>query len=227
MDTFNMLAFVVYPYLALTTFVVGHPYRYFTDPYNWNSKSSELLDKDSLKYGITIFHWGIIVTFLGHLSGLLTPQYILDAVGINAEIHAFIAVAVGIVVGSLAFVGLILLLGRRLTRRRIFAHTATNDFVTLALLLFVVTAGLYNALFGGDGTSVLYTVAPWIRGILTLTPDPNLMVAVPWTYKVHILGALTLLGFSPFSRLVHIWSAPFPYLIRRYIVFRRRVAELL
>lgn len=227
MDTFNMLAFVVYPYLALTIFVVGHPYRYFTDPYNWNSKSSELLDKDSLKYGITIFHWGIIVTFLGHFSGLLTPQYILDAVGINAEIHAFIAVAVGIVVGSLAFVGLILLFGRRLIRRRIFAHTSTNDFVTLALLLFVVTAGLYNALFGGYGTSVLYTVAPWIRGILTLTPDPNLMVDVPWTYKVHILGALTLLGFSPFSRLVHIWSAPFPYLIRSYIVFRRRVAELL
>ena len=54
---------------------------------------------------------------------------------------------------SLAFVGLILLLGRRLTRKRIFAHTSTNDFVTLGLLLFVVTAGLYNALFGGYGTA--------------------------------------------------------------------------
>ena len=52
------------------------------------------------------------------------------------------------------------------------------------------------------------------------------MADVPWTYKVHILGALTLLGFSPFSRLVHIWSAPFPYLIRSYIVYRRRVANL-
>jgi len=222
-----MLAFVVYPYLALTTFVVGHPYRYFTDPFNWNSKSSELLDKDGLKYGITIFHWGIIITFLGHLSGLLTPQSILDTVGIRAEIHDFIAIAVGIVVGSLAFVGLILLLHRRLTRRRILLHTSINDFVTLGLLLFVVTAGLYNALFGGYEKLVLYTVAPWIRGILTLTPDPNLMADVPWTYKVHILGALTVLGFSPFSRLVHIWSAPFPYLIRRYIVFRRRVKELL
>ncbi len=227
MDTFNMLAFVVYPYLALTTFVVGHPYRYFTDPYNWNSKSSELLDKDSLKYGVTIFHWGIIVTFLGHLSGLLTPQHILDVVGIKAEIHEFIAIAVGIVVGSLAFAGLILLISRRLTRKRIFVHTSINDFVTLGLLLFVVSAGLYNALFGGYGTAALYTVAPWIRGVLTFTPDPNLMVDAPWTYKVHILAALTLLGFSPFSRLVHIWSAPFPYLIRSYIVFRRRAAELL
>lgn len=226
MDTFNMLAFVVYPYLALTTFVVGHPYRYFTDPYNWNSKSSELLDKDSLKYGITIFHWGIIVTFLGHLSGLLTPQWFLDKLGINAEIHEFMAIAVGIVVGSLAFVGLILLLARRLGRKRIFVHTSANDFVTLGLLLFVVAAGLYNALLGGYGKQVLYTVAPWIRSILTLTPDPKLMADVPWTYKVHILGALTLLGFSPFSRLVHIWSAPFPYFIRSYIVFRRRVQAI-
>ena len=134
---------------------MGHPYRYFTDPYNWNSKSSELLDKDSLKYGITIFHWGIIITFLGHLSGLLYPQWFLDKVGINAEIHAFIAIAVGIVIGSLAFAGLILLLGRRLTKRRVFVHTSVNNFVTLGLLLFVVAAGLYNALFGGYGTAVL------------------------------------------------------------------------
>jgi nitrate reductase gamma subunit len=226
MDAFNMLAFVVYPYLALTIFVVGHPYRYFSDPYNWNSKSSELLDKDSLKFGITIFHWGIIVTFLGHLSGLLTPQWFLDKLGINAEIHEFVAIAVGIVVGALAFAGLIALLIRRLTRTRVFVHTSVNNFVTLGLLLFVVGAGLYNALFGGYGTASLYTIAPWIRGILTLTPDPDLMADVPWTYKVHILGALAVLAFSPFSRLVHIWSAPFPYLIRSYIVFRRRAAEL-
>ncbi|MGB6067315.1 MAG: respiratory nitrate reductase subunit gamma [Desulfomonilaceae bacterium] len=227
MDTFNMLAFEVFPYIALTIFVVGHPYRYFTDPYNWNSKSSELLDKDSLKYGILFIHWGIIITFLGHLTGLLTPQYILDKVGITSKIHEFVAIAVGIVVGSLAWIGLILLLGRRLTRKRVMAHTSVNDFVTLFLLFIVVSLGLYNALWGGYGTKVLYTITPWIRGIVTLTPDPNLIANVPWTYKVHILAALALLGFSPFSRLVHIWSVPIPYLVRSFIVFRRREAELL
>ena len=45
-----------------------------------------------------------------HLSGLLTPQHILDVVAIKAEIHEFIAIAVGIVVGSLVFAGLILLI---------------------------------------------------------------------------------------------------------------------
>ena len=85
MYSFNTLAFLVYPYIVLTVFVLGHSYRYMTRPYQWNARSSELLDKESLRYGILLFHWGIIVTFFGHLSGLLTPQPFLDRIGISAE----------------------------------------------------------------------------------------------------------------------------------------------
>jgi nitrate reductase gamma subunit len=69
--------------------------------------------------------------------------------------------------------------------------------------------------------NVLNTVAPWIRGILTLRPDAALMAGVPMSYQVHVLSALALLAFSPFSRLVHIWSAPVFYFFRRPIIFRR------
>jgi len=220
---FDTLAFSVYPYIALTVFVLGHSYRYLNHPYHWNAKSSELLDKDSLKYGIFLFHAGIIVTFFGHLTGLLTPQDFLDRVGISAEFHEFVALSVGMVVGSLAFVGLILLLSRRLTRPRIRRTTSLNDFIVVALLLFVVTMGTFNAFF--MHFDVLHSIAPWIQGIVTLRPDPELMRPVPWTYKAHILAALTLLGFSPFTRLVHIWSVPLTYLYRRFIVFRRREAQ--
>ncbi len=223
MWTFNTVAFLVFPYLALTVFVVGHIYRYLTDPFNWNSKSSELLDKDSLRYGILAFHWGIIVTFFGHLTGLLTPQWFLDRFGISGQLHDFVALSVGMVVGSLAFAGLILLLARRLRRPRVLATSSVNDQFLLVLFLFVVGWGTFNAFF--MRFDVLYTIAPWIRGIVTFSPDPNLMQSVPWTYKVHILGALALLGFSPFTRLVHIWSAPVTYLLRRYILFRRRESE--
>lgn len=222
MDYLYLLAFLVFPYLALTVFVIGHPYRYFTDSYHWNAKSSELLDKESLKYGITVFHWGIIATFLGHLSGLLTPQRWLDRVGITAEMHDFVAIYSGIVFGAAAVVGLLLLLRRRISSKRIASTTTVNDYVLLVLFIFVTSAGLYNCFFGGYGTSTLYTVAPWIRGIVTFTPDPELMRSVPWSYKIHILGALALLGFSPFTRLVHIWSIPVGYLLRRPVVYRRR-----
>lgn len=223
MDLGNTLAFLVFPYITLTIFTVGHLSRYLTDRYKWNAKSSEFLEKKQLFFGTTIFHWGIILTFLGHASGLLIPQRLLDMVGIDGATHTTIAHLTGIVVGAAALIGLILLLYRRMTILRIKMTTSVNDFITLAGLIAVVGAGLYNVLFGDF--YVLDTVAPWIRGILIFSPDPALMRSVPLSYKIHILGALTLLAFSPFSRLVHIWSVPVGYFFRSWVVFRHKLME--
>lgn len=218
-----MLAFLVFPYLALAAFVVGHAYRYIVDPFFWNARSSEFLEKKTLYSGITLFHWGILLTLLGHAGGLLIPQRLFDMVGINGQTHSQIAYWSGLVVGVAAFVGSILLLWRRVAIKRIQATTTLNDYVTIAGLVFVTGLGVYNVVFGDF--YVLDTVAPWIRGIVFFQPNPELMLDVPLSYKIHILSAFALLGFSPFSRLVHIWSAPFTYPLRRYIVFRRRVAD--
>jgi nitrate reductase gamma subunit len=226
MNILNTLAFLVFPYLALTTFVVGHIYRYVVNPYGWNTKSSELLDKRGLKFGVTFFHWGIIFTLLGHGAGLLIPQRYWDAVGINSQAHTLFATYSGFIVGAMALLGLALLIYRRISKERILATTSLNDFVTLGLLFFVVTTGFANVINGlYEHFDILTTIAPWLRGILTLTPDASLMLEVPLRFKVHILAVLTLLGFSPFSRLVHIWSVPLTYLFRRWIVFRRREAS--
>jgi len=220
MNWMENLAFVGFPYLALTTFVVGHIYRYVTDAFGWNARSSEILDKESLRLGVTIFHWGILLTLLGHTGGLSIPQSLYDAVGVTGQIHTEIAYYSGWVVGVAALVGSVLLLWRRLTKTRIRITTSLNDWITLLLLIWVIGIGLYNAAFGHY--YVLDTVAPWIRGIVTFRPDPTLMREVPLSYKIHILSALALLAFSPFSRLVHIWSVPVTYLLRRYVLFRRR-----
>lgn len=222
MNILNTLAFLVFPYLMLTLFVVGHLYRYITDLFTWNAKSSEFLEKKRLFYGATIFHWGILLTLLGHTGGLLVPQYFLDAIGINGQTHTMIAYYSGLVFGMAAFSGAVLLLLRRMTHRRIQVTTSLNDTITLAGLVFVTGLGLFNVIFGHF--YVLDSIAPWIRGIVTFLPKPELMQHVPLSYKVHIISALALLGFSPFSRLVHIWSAPFTYFLRGQIIFRRRVA---
>jgi nitrate reductase gamma subunit len=224
MNWMENLAFVGFPYLALTTFVVGHTYRYVTDAFGWNARSSEILEKQSLRLGVTIFHWGILLTLLGHTGGLLIPQSLYDAVGVTGQIHTRIAYYSGWVVGSAALVGSVLLLWRRLSKTRVRITTSLNDWVTLLLLIWVIAIGLYNAAFGHY--YVLDTVAPWIRGIVTFRPDPTLMEQVPFSYKIHILSALALLAFSPFSRLVHIWSAPVTYPLRRYVLFRRREEEI-
>lgn len=220
MDYLNMLAFLVFPYLCLAAFVIGHAYRYITDRYGWNARSSEFLEKESLYYGSTLFHWGIVFTFFGHAGGLLIPQRFFDLAGIDSRTHLTIAYWSGLVVGLVAVVGAVLLLWRRLANRRVRAAGTANDTVTLGMLVFVVGAGLYNVLFGHY--DVLPTLAPWIRGIVTFRPDPELMRPVPLSYKIHVVSAWALLGFSPFSRLVHIWSTPFSYFVRKQILFRRR-----
>jgi len=223
MNLTNMLAFLVFPYLALMSFVVGHTYRYIVDPFTWNAKSSEFLEKKNLYPGITLFHWGILLTLLGHAGGLLIPQTLFDMAGIDGQMHSHIAYWSGLVVGAAAFIGSMLLFRRRITVKRIQVTTTLNDYVTLAGLVFVTGLGLYNVVFGHF--YVLDTIAPWIRSIVFFQPNPELMLKVPLSYKIHILSAFALLGFSPFSRLVHIWSAPFTYLLRRHIVFRRRVTD--
>ncbi|GAB6194674.1 respiratory nitrate reductase subunit gamma [Desulfocastanea catecholica] len=223
MDLANILLFLVFPYIALTIFTMGHISRYVTDRYRWNAKSSEFLEKKSLFFGVTIFHWGMLLVLFGHASGLLIPQRLLDLIGIDGATHTFIAHYNGMATGIAAFIGLGLLLYRRISILRIQLSTSQNDFITLAGLIFVSATGLYNVIFGHF--YILDTIAPWIRGIITFSPDPALMQDVPLSYKIHIISALALLAFSPFSRLVHIWSAPAGYFFRSWILFRRKVVE--
>ena len=219
MDKANLFAFVIYPYIVLTTFVLGHLYRYVTDRYDWTAKSSELLEKRGARYRITLFHWGILLTLMGHTGGLLIPQKYYDLFGITGQTHTMIAVVAGFIFGLAAFLGVALLMHRRITRPRIAATTTLNNMITLILLFLATGTGLYNVMFGHF--YVLDSIAPWIRGVVILNPDPQLMVEVPLSYKIHILLALAVLGFSPFSRLIHIWSAPFGYLFRKLLMFRR------
>lgn len=215
--TYTIL-FTVFPYLCLTVFCVGHAYRYVTDRYGWNARSSQFLEGSSLRWGSILFHLGVLGTLAGHAGGLLIPQRVFDLFGISADAHLALAYWSGLAVGVSALAGVVWLLRRRIKVPRVRAAGTLNDLFTVGALTVVIGLGLVNVLFGHH--NVLDTVAPWIRGIVTFTPDPELMRSVPITYKLHILAALTLLAFSPFSRLVHIWSAPVYYFFRRLIVFR-------
>lgn len=219
MNLIHEYAFEVFPYLCLTVFTVGHAYRYVTDRYGWNARSSEFLEKKHLKVGSVIFHWGILGTLLGHAGGLLIPQALFDRVGFYSQAHLFVAYWSGLLVGLAALAGSAVLFWRRVTDPRVRAVGSFNDLITLGGLTLVVGFGVYNVVFGHF--NVLDNVAPWIRGIVTFRPDAALMTGVPLSYKLHIFTALALLAFSPFSRLVHIWSAPVFYFFRRPIIFRR------
>ncbi len=220
----NLLAFLVFPYLSLAVFVVGHAYRTMTDPFHWNARSSELLEKQSLRWPSLLFHYGVIFTFIGHFGGLLIPQAVYDHFGIDGQTHTRIAQVLGMLFGAAALLGSVGLLWRRITSKRLLATSSVMDVLTSLLLLLVIGIGTFNAFFGHF--YVLDSVAPWIRSIVTFRPEPRLLAHVPWAYQLHILLAFSLFALSPFTRLIHIWSVPVPYAFRSHLVVRRRCPDL-
>jgi nitrate reductase gamma subunit len=70
----------------------------------------------------------------------------------------------------------------------------------------------------------MVTLAHWAQGILTLQPVRAAdLQSLAWPYLAHLVLGMTVFLLFPFSRLVHIWSAPVWYLGRRgYQVVRTR-----
>jgi nitrate reductase gamma subunit len=81
-ETLNHILFGWYPYLCLTVFLVGSWLRFDREQYTWRSGSSQLLRRRQLTWGSNLFHVGILVIFLGHFVGLLTPIWVFDEMGI-------------------------------------------------------------------------------------------------------------------------------------------------
>lgn len=225
MTFWDQFLWIIYPYLVLTIFIGGSVYRFNTNEFGWTSKSSEFLEKRVLKWGSSLFHWGIIFVFCGHVAGLLVPLSVYRAVGVSDEVYHFIAVFAGGIAGLAALVGGVILLVRRLRVKRIRATSSVGDIVAIVLLVTVIVTGMSATganTVGHAGFDYRTTISPWVRGVLTFRPDASLMLTVPLAFKIHIGASLALFAVWPFTRLVHVFSLPLTYLRRSYVVYRRR-----
>ena len=101
----NEFLWVVVPYLCLTTFVVGHFWRYRYDKFGWTTRSSQLYEDRLLRIGSPLFHFGMLGVVGGHVIGLLVPESWTDAVGISEHAYHVVAVAGGLLAGVMALVG--------------------------------------------------------------------------------------------------------------------------
>lgn len=230
MSYWNQFLWVIFPYMMIVTTIVGHIYRYSTDQMNWSSRSSEFLEKKSLRWGSLLFHYGIIFVFFGHVLGLLIPEsFITDSIGIKNEVYHQIAISFGGVAGIATVVGVFILFFRRYGNKRISKTSSFGDKFIIVLLFLLIGFGIYNTLFYnlavGDFDYRL-SISPWVRSLFVFSPDPSLMVNAPITYKIHVLLAFLTLGVWPFTRLVHVWSIPVAYIKRSHIIYRRRCGEV-
>jgi nitrate reductase gamma subunit len=224
-DAIFHILFVWYPYVALTAFLLGSLIRFDREQYSWRASSSQMLRKRQLTWGSNLFHGGILFLFLGHAAGLLTPKFIYTLF-ITVEQKQLIAVIAGGVAGVVCFIGLSLLLHRRLYDARIRVTSTYMDLAVLIILWVQLSLGLITLPFSlahADG-SVMLILAHWAQGILTLQPvDATTLQGLAFPYLAHLVLGMTIFLIFPFSRLVHVWSAPVWYLGRRgYQVVRSR-----
>ena len=227
MNYLNNLLFDIYPYVALSIFLLGSLIRYDRDQYTWKADSSQLLRRGQLRWGSNLFHIGIIGLFFGHLFGLLTPKELYHAVGLSTENKQLLAVVAGGVMGVMAMIGVLLLLQRRLSDPR-FRKTCTGMDIFILVWIFVTLAlGMLTIPFSAghmDG-SVMLLLAGWAQSIVTFQPGASgYLLTVSWAYKIHLLFGMTLFVLFPFTRLVHIWSGfgSVAYLFRPHQVVRKR-----
>jgi len=225
LDTF---LWVVFPYICLTTFVVGHWWRFRYDKFGWTTRSSQLYEGRMLRLGSPLFHFGILFVLAGHVMGLGVPKPWTDFVGISEGLYHFMAVSVGTVAGVCTVVGMAILIYRRRTVGAVFTATTRMDKTMYVFLGTVIVLGMANTVFANIFSDYDYRegVSVWFRGIFRFSLHPKLMAAAPIGFKLHALAAFSLFALWPFTRLVHVFSAPLGYLTRPYIVYRSRDDQL-
>lgn len=222
----NTLVFGIYPYIALAVLAVGSILRYDREPYTWRSGSSQFLRRRQLVWGSVLFHLGVLVIFFGHLFGLLTPIYLFEFLGISHGAKQLLAIIAGGIAGVTALIGATMLLHRRLFDARIRATSAFSDHAILILLYLQIVLGLATIfvsvrhLDGGEMVKFM----TWAQSIFTFRADAASYVAdAHWIFKLHLFLGLSILLVFPFTRLVHMLSAPVRYLWRPgFQIVRRR-----
>lgn len=225
-DYINQVLFGYYPYLCLTVFVLGSLVRFDREQYTWRSGSSQLLRRRQLSWGSNLFHIGILIIFFGHLVGLLTPIAIFDFLGIGHSFKQIMAIVIGGAAGIACLIGITLLTHRRLFDARIRNTSSFGDIFILLLLFVQLLLGLATIPISLEHLSgaEMIKFMNWAQGIVTLNPGAASFVAdVSPIFKLHIFLGMTIFLVFPFTRLVHVWSAPIWYLGRRgYQVVRTR-----
>ncbi|MGW1068723.1 respiratory nitrate reductase subunit gamma [Streptomyces aureus] len=221
----DLLLWVAFPYACLAVFVVGHAWRYRQDQFGWTSRTSQLFEHRWLRWAGPLFHLGAFMVIGGHVVGLAVPDTWTEAAGISEHAYHTTAVWAGSVAGVAMVTGLGMLCARRLLTRPIRLGTDRSDKVLFPLLSATVLLGLsatatHNVF--GPGYDYRSTVSVWFRGVFTLQPQPDAITGAPLLFQLHALTACLLFAAWPFTRLVHVWSAPIGYLARPYIVYRRR-----
>ncbi|MEU9195384.1 respiratory nitrate reductase subunit gamma [Streptomyces hundungensis] len=226
----ELLLWGVLPYVSIALLIAGVCWRARFDRFGWTTHSSQVHESKLLRIGSPLFHFGMAFVVLGHVVGLLIPGSWTDAVGVGDHTYHLVAVSTGAVAGLAAAAGVGLLVWRRFTVPAVRRATLRGDRLMYTFLLGAMVLGLTATILNSTGATGGYNyregISIWFRSLFTFRPDHHLMGAAPLAFQLHVLFGFTLFALIPYSRLVHMFSAPVRYLFRPYVVYRRRDPKL-
>ncbi|MBI1955191.1 MAG: respiratory nitrate reductase subunit gamma [Acidobacteria bacterium] len=213
------LLFSVLPNVAFFTFFMLTIQRYRQRGFSYSSYSSQTLENKLHFWSTVPFHYGILVVLTGHVIGFLVPRQLL--LFNRRPVRLYIMEIAALIFGLLALVGLVAAVSRRIIEPKVRGVTSVSDWILYGMLLIQVASGVNLAVFHSWGISwYAATVTPYLWSLVMLNPDFSSIAAMPFSVKLHIVNAYLLIGFFPFTRLVHILVVPNPYLWRRPQVVR-------
>lgn len=227
MNYLHQFIFGIFPYIALSIFLLGSLIRFDREQYSWKSESSQLLHRGQLRLGNILFHIGILGLFLGHLFGLLTPVAFWGYIGVSHGQKQIFAMAAGGIMGLICLAGLLILIIRRFSSDRLSANTTWRDKLVLIWILITLLLGLSTIIVSAKHTDGEKMVAlmTWAQHIVTFKGDAASYIAeASWVFKLHLFMGMSLFVIFPFTRLVHVWSGfgVLSYLRRSPQLVRRR-----
>jgi respiratory nitrate reductase gamma subunit len=229
MNAGEILLWIILPYVAVATFVVGTWWRYRADQFGWTSGSTQLFEQKILGWAGPAFHYGALAAIGGHVIGLMIPKSFTEAVGMSESTYRWFSAIAGAVAAVICIVGFVGLVYRRITNVRVRRTTSRTDLLVYFLLVILIGLGSYMTIGHNLITKAPYdyreSISEWWRSLFILQPDVEAVQGANVLYQVHAIIAWAFWALFPFSRLVHAFSIPLQYLGRPAILYRRRYAR--
>ncbi len=228
MSAGEIFLWIILPYAAIVTFLVGMWWRYRTDKFGWTSHSTQLFEGRILGWAGPAFHYGALAAIGGHVVGLMIPKSLTETLGVSESTYRWFSAIAGAIAGAVCVVGFVGLFYRRCTNARVRRTTSRIDILVYFLLTVLIGLGCWMTFAHNLLTSAPYdyrdSVSEWWRSLFVLQPDVEAIQGANTIYQVHAIVAWSFWALFPFSRLVHAFSIPLQYLGRPYILYRRRWA---
>jgi nitrate reductase gamma subunit len=215
----DQFLFAILPYMVLITFLPVTIQRYRARGFTYSSLSSQFLENQQHFWSLVPFHYGILVVTAGHIVAFLLPKQLLA--WNSRPLRLYVLEISALIFAVLSLVGLCAAIVRRFTASKVRQVTTTRDWILFALLLVQIATGIGVAIFHPWGSSwFAAAVTPYLWSLAKLNPNLSAVSAMPLLVKIHIVNAYLMIGYFPFTRLVHVLVVPNPYLWRKPQVVR-------